>query len=386
MKEIWISAGEASGDLHGSALAEQLRLLQPGCRLRGLGGPLMAKAGVDLIYDPTALSTVGFLESLRVTPVLHRLLQRVGGLLESAHPDVLVVIDFPGFNIPLAELAHARHVPVVYYLPPTAWLWGEGRAQRVAQACARVLCALPVEEEVYRRAGARTRWVGHPLVDRVQRAPTVQQAREQLGVVEGEAVFALLPGSRQREVEELLPAQLQAAQLISAQLPQARFFLPLAVTIPQELVHRLVDAVPIRVTLLPGPEGVYPALRASEAAVVASGTATLEATLLGTPAVIVYKTSLSTFWIGRRLLHLQQIGLPNLLAGRPILPELLQGDVKGERIAEWLLRYHQDQKLRQATQTALAEVGATLGSPGAVVRAAREILQVMAEKDETASE
>jgi lipid-A-disaccharide synthase len=378
---IWVSAGEASGDRHGAALVAALRELRPELRFAGLGGPAMRQSGMEILYDPTSLSTVGFLESLRATAPLRRVLQRLSVLLETSQPDLAVLIDFPGFNLRLAEMLHQRGVPVVYYLPPTAWLWGEGRAQQVSRNCVQVLCGLPVEIPVYEKAGAAVRLVGHPVLDYTANAPSREEARRQLNVAGDVPCFALLPGSRTQELDELLSPLVKAASLLQRELPSACFLLPAAPTLDSKRIQEQADRLsPGTVRVLPGPEWTYPILRAADAAAVASGTATLEAASLGTPMVVVYRTSLSTYLIGRKLLHLHHVGMPNLLAGEEIVPELLQNRVTAENVAQHLLGLYRDAAVRQEMQSALARVVGQLGTPGVAARAARAVLEILEQK------
>lgn len=378
MPAIWLSAGEASGDRHAAALVQALQKLRPGLRFAGLGGPLMRKAGVEIIYDPTSISTVGFLESLRASPLLRRVLQRLGALLEQAPPALAVLVDFPGFNLRLAEMLHERQVPAVYYFPPTAWLWGAGRAQQVARTTRAVLSVLPPEVPVYEQAGARVIPVGHPVIDYVSSAPGREEARARLGIPPDAPCFALLPGSRRQEIDELLSPLLRAAALIRERLPGSHFLLPAAPSLDHEdLAGRVRRESPALVQVLPGEEWVYTVLRASDLALAASGTVTLEAACLGTPMIVIYRTSFSTYLIGRRWLHLRLIALPNLLAGREIVPELLQNQVTAENIAGLAIELYLDPERRRRMQSELAAVRAGLGAPGAVERAARAVLSVL---------
>lgn len=375
---IWVSAGEASGDRHGAALVAALRALCPELHFAGLGGPAMRQCGVEIVYDPTPLSTVGFLESLRASAPLRRVLQKLTVLWESHRPDLAVLIDFPGFNLRLAEMLHQRRVPVVYYLPPTAWLWGEGRALQVARNCIRVLCALPVEVPVYEKAGAAARLVGHPILDYTSGAPSREKARQKLNLDPETPCFALLPGSRPQELDELLPPLVKAASLVRRELPSACFLLPAAPTLEEKVIKERAERLsPGIVRVLPGSQWMYTILRAADGAAVASGTATLEAAVLGTPMVIVYRTSLSTYLIGRKLLHLRYVGMPNILAGEEIVPELLQHQVTAENIAEHLLRFYRDAELRQRMQSALARVVRQLGTPGVAARAAQAVWEIL---------
>ncbi|MFS8544318.1 MAG: lipid-A-disaccharide synthase, partial [Limnochordales bacterium] len=239
MTRLLLSAGEASGDVHGADLARALAAQAPGVQLFGMGGPMMAAAGVELLYNPTSLSTVGFLEALKSVRVLRRVLARLSAAMDERRPDGVVCIDFPGFNLRLAALAHRKGIPVLYYFSPSAWAWGRGRAAQLARLGATILAVFPFEAEVYRAAGAPVVFVGHPLVDRVRPSAGREDIRAELGVPPGGTLVALLPGSRRQELESLLPAMLAAARIIRDQRPGARFVLPMAYTLAADEVQRM---------------------------------------------------------------------------------------------------------------------------------------------------
>lgn len=396
-RRIMMVAGEASGDMHGAALARALRSQDPSVRLYGLGGSMMRREGVRLLFDPTRLGTVGWSESLRRYPVLQRLFLKVCGVLERTAPDCLVLIDYPGFNMRLAEVAHRLGILAVYYFSPTAWAYGRGRAERVARSVRKVCSVFPFEADVYREAGADVEYVGHPLLDLVAegwRSPAELAAkRAELGLEERGAgeepgyrgqegsdnpVIALLPGSREQEVRALLPVMLEAARTFQAEVPGAVYLLPLASSLAGteagQFVEERVAAAGLPFRLLPG-ESLL-ALQLSDQAWIASGTATLEAALARVPHILLYRVSASTYWIGRMLVRIPYIGLPNIVAGRRIIPELLQGEATPARLAREALRLHREPELRAAQLQGFEEVQARLGEPGVLPRAARVVLQV----------
>jgi len=378
--KVMLAAGDPSGDVYGGALAEALRTLRPGVRLLGLGGPRMREAGVRLLYDLSALSTVGVVEALRNLPLLKRLLGRLGDVMDSQRPDVLVLIDFPGFNLKLGELAHSKGIPVVFYFSPSAWAWGKDRARQVARIAARVCTVLPMEDEVYREAGANVTYVGHPLLDLVRVTGDGPSLRRELGLESAEPMVALLPGSRSQEVRHLLPVMIRAAQEVHRALPGARFAVAVAHTFRSEELERIARATGVAEGDPAWPlwiEGrTYDVLAAAHVAVVASGTATLEGALLGTPLVVVYKVAPSTYALGKMLVKVPFLALPNLIAGRKVVPELLQSDASPTRIAEEVVALWKDPEARQAMVEAYGEIRARLGGPGATMRAAQVVLEV----------
>lgn len=371
MTRLLLSAGEASGDVHGADLARALAAQAPGVQLFGMGGPMMAAAGVELLYNPTSLSTVGFLEALKSVRVLRRVLARLSAAMDERRPDGVVCIDFPGFNLRLAALAHRKGIPVLYYFSPSAWAWGRGRAAQLARLGATILAVFPFEAEVYRAAGAPVVFVGHPLVDRVRPSAGREDIRAELGVPPGGTLVALLPGSRRQELESLLPAMLAAARIIRDQRPSARFVLPMAYTLAADEVQRMVQASGVPVTVMAG--RAYDVLHAADGALISMGTATLEAALLGVPHVACYRVSRITYKLVQLLVHVRHFAMPNIILGRAAVPELIQDQVTGENLARELLALLAPERAA-ALRAELAQVRAQLGEGGAVARAAAAVL------------
>ncbi|MGE5588923.1 MAG: lipid-A-disaccharide synthase [Clostridia bacterium] len=375
-------AGEASGDVYGGRLAEKLKVLRPDVDLYGLGGRFMQAAGVRLLFNPTSLSAVGFAEALRSALALRGVLAEARRALSSERPSCLVLIDFPEFNMRLAGAAARLGVRSVYLFAPTAWAWRRGRARRVARTVTKVASVFPLEAEVYREAGASVEFVGHPLLDLVSPAGPAdrQAARMQLGFGPGldadatATIVGLLPGSRAQEIRLLLPPMLEGAARIVEARPGVGFVLPLAETVPDDAVREAVaeSGLPIRVVR----GQAQRCMAAADALVVASGTATLEATIVGTPMVVVYRVSRSTAALGRLLVKIPYISWPNILAGQRIVPELLQDEASGEAVARETLRLLDDPAWAGAMTEGLAKARAALGSPGALERAARLVIEV----------
>lgn len=371
---VFLLAGEASGDVHAAHLAEALRRLAPEVELVGCGGPRMAQAGVRVVVDTSGWAVVGYLEAYLRIPAFALRFRRVLRLLRAERPDVVVLVDFPGFNVFVAR-AVCRQVPTVYYFPPMAYGRSKSRAQVLARLPVRVLATLPFEYEAYRAAGADVVFVGHPVVDTAHPERTREQLWQELGLRPGVPLVALLPGSRDQEVRGLLPVQLAAYRL----LRDRGVDLQAAVAVASGPLEGRVRKVLRRHRLdLPAPVGrTYDLLAHADAAVVASGTATLEAAVLGTPCVVVYRVSRATEWIARKVVTVPWVSLPNLLAGRPLLPELLQEDCRPERVAEELLRWLQAPSLVHGLRAQLRAVAGTLGPPGAVNRAAQEVVDLL---------
>jgi lipid-A-disaccharide synthase len=372
--DVMIVAGEASGDLHGATLARHLRRLAPATSLVGMGGPRMAEAGVHLLVDASRLAVVGVAEALGRLPGLYGAYRRLVGRLVERPPRAVVLIDFPEFNLRLARAAGRRGVPIVYFIPPQVWAWRPGRTRLLARLVTRVLAVFPFEVSLYESAGAPVVFVGHPLLDALASAPGREDARAAVGAGAGTPLVGLLPGSRREEVERLLPEMARAAALVRGRHPAAEFLLGLAPTVDREAVDRILGVAPVKVTVLEG--GAHQVMAAADLLLVASGTATLEGALLGTPMVVCYRVGRTAEWMGRLLIRIPWISLVNILSGRPVVPELLQSEATGARIAEEALRLLGSAEAREAQRRAFAEIRGRLGSPGVGERAAREVLAV----------
>ena len=374
MLKVMFSAGEASGDLHGASVAKALKELAPDVRMFGMGGRHMAEAGVEIVYDIADLGVIGIVEVVKNLPRLFRLRDMLGEVMDRERPDVLVVIDYPGFNTRLAKVAKAKNIPIVSYISPSAWAWGKGRAKETAEIVTKVAAIFPFEADVYREAGADVVFVGHPLLDIVKPSMSREQAYSYFGADPDRPVLLLLPGSRKQEIENLLPVMLDAAVQITAKLPQCQFFLPVASTIPESMLNTLIQGRGLDIKFTH--DKTYDLMSIANVAIAASGTVTLEAALLNLPSVIIYKVNSLTYFLGKLLVKIPHIGLPNIVAGRKILPELLQNGANSEAITAEVLPLLTDGQIRQTVMTDLAVVREKLGSGGAVQRVAAVVLAV----------
>src|SRR5438093_2969370 len=374
---IMLSAGEASGDLHGSTLCRALMDLHPGVRLFGMGGRRMAAAGMEVIADPTGEAVVGTSEALGRIPELYRAYRGLVTRLRDERPRALVVIDFPEFNLRLARQARLAGVPVLYFIPPQLWAWRRGRIRQMGRRVSRVLAVLPFERELYERAGVPVEFVGHPLLDVLPLDLARDEARRRLGLDPSEAVVGLLPGSRRQEVTRLLPPMLAAARRLTSARAAGRFVLGLAPTVDRAAVEQLLRQAEAadapRVEVLEG--RTYEVMAGADVVLIASGTATLEAALLGVPMVVCYGVSRITEALVRLLVRVPWCSLPNIVAGRPIVPEILQDEVTGQRLTSEVLRLLDDPVAATAQRTAFKDLRARLGEPGVARRAATSVLQ-----------
>jgi len=374
MSKIMISVGEASGDLHGASVAHALRAIQPDIKLFGMGGQGMRAAGVDIVYDIADLGVIGIVEIIKNLPKLFKIRDGLAQLMDKECPDVLVIIDYHGFNIRLAKIAKSKGIPVISYICPKVWAWGRGRAKEVAETVEKVAAIFPFEVDVYREAGANVTFVGHPLLDIVKTTMSKAEAHAYFGASAGQPLVMLLPGSRKQEIVNLLPVMLEAAVKIREKVPNCQFFLPVASTISREMLHHIINQYNITVVLTEN--YTYDLMNIADMAIATSGTVTLEASILKLPTVIIYKVATLTYLIAKIVVKIPYISLPNIIAGRKIVPELVQDAASGENIAKEAVDILTDSKVRTQMLLDLDEMCQKLGPPGAVERVAHEILAV----------
>lgn len=379
---ILVVAGEASGDLYGSLVMQAMAGSGRSVEFTGIGGPSMRSAGLRALGDAGALGVTGFLEVLGSARAIWRAYREACGILASpaARPDLVLLIDYPDFNLRLAKKARRAGVPVLYFVSPQVWAWRKGRVRQIAGVIDRMLVILPFEEEIYRRAGVPVEFVGHPLLDLVRPERTRDQALRPLGLDPKRPVLALLPGSRSNELRAHLPAMLGAARLLRDEFRDLQFLVPVAPTLDAEGIKAMIGgffasgAAADRSGDGAGwalvHEHRYDAVAACDAAVVASGTATLETALLGVPMVIVYRVNALTYALARVLSDVPHIGMPNLIAGERVAPELVQADCRPERIVQEIRRILTDPRAAETIRRGLAGVRSRLGRPGAIERVA----------------
>lgn len=390
MPKIMIVAGEVSGDMQAARVIRALEERTGGLSFVGMGGEEMRKAGVKIVFDPTQLSTIGFVEAIKHLRKFYDLLGMLSRVIDEEKPDLLFLVDYSAFNMKMAKIGRRKGVPVVNYFSPSAWVWGRWRAKKMARYGAKIAAVFPMEEQVYREAGADVTFVGHPLLDFVRPEMDGAEFRRMIGVGADVPLIGLLPGSRRGEITSLLPPMLEAARLIRAQLPKVAFVLPVASPALKELIMSVVrsvgktgaegvDAGAANVPLVFSEGHAYEVMANSEMILCASGTATLEAACIGAPMVIVYQTSKSTYRLANILANVDFAGLPNIIAGREIVPELMQGDVTGANIAGRALAVLTNPQAQETMRAELQKVQQALGATGAVGRVADLILQTLHE-------
>ena len=368
---IVIVTGEASGDLHGANLAKAMMALNPQVELVGIGGAAMRAAGVNLVPGVPQLDIMGLIGLSAIRAMVQRVLA-IRRVLKSEAWDLVVLIDNPGLNFHFARVAKAAGRRVLYYIAPQVWAWRPGRMKWIQRRVDHVVVILPFELELYRRAGVPCTFVGHPLLDVV--APQYDRAklRRQFGLNESGLVVGLLPGSRVGEVEMLLPVLLEAAEQLVAAEPGTQFILAQASSIDDNLLQPLLRRS--RVSVCVAHEQSSEVMALSDVLLIASGTASLQAALVGTPMVLLYKTTPMTYRLARWLINVPWIGLVNLVAGRSVVPELIQDEATAERLSQEVLHLLCNPLVYDGMKEGLRQVRESLGEPGASRRAAQVAL------------
>ncbi|MFH0728974.1 MAG: lipid-A-disaccharide synthase [Pseudomonadota bacterium] len=368
-----IIAGEASGDQHGAKVVRALRELAPDLFFFGIGGQALRAAGVQIFFDAAQLAVVGITEIFAKLPHLIKGMSAAKRLLKTVKPDLLLLIDFPDFNLNIAAAAKKHNIPVLYYISPQIWAWRSGRVKKIRDRVNHMAVILPFEAVFYERHGVPVSFVGHPLLDDFPFASTAPGAP----LSAGEGIVGLLPGSRDREVARLLPDMLAAIPLLRRQIPNIRFIVSLSPSVKRSFLESILAAHCPKPDIEIEAKGVHTVLAKSTLVVAASGTVTLEAAMAGCPMVIIYKVSPLSYLLGRMLVRVNFMGLANLIAGKRICPELLQQQVSGAGIAETVASMLHDPTGMAECRGELLNVKARLGNPGASRRVAQIALSLM---------
>ena len=373
--EIFIVAGEPSGDLIGSLLVNRLLKLDPELKISGIGGDQMEKAGAEIVTNIVRdLAIIGFVEVVTKFPQIRRLFYGTIAELKRRRPKVLVLIDYPGFNLRLAEAAHGLGITVVYYVIPQVWAWHASRIHKIRKYVDRALVIFPFEEALLKKAGAKVDHVGHPLMDIMIVTMDRDEVYREFKFDPSKKLIGLLPGSREREVDALLPVMLEAAEKIQAKMPDVQFVLPRASTVSRGKIDRYLEASSVDVRVIDSFR--YNVRSAMDFAIVASGTATLETGLLLCPMVIVYRMAYPTWFIAKMLVKIPFAGLINIVAGDGVVPELLQDQCTAENMAYHVLRILGDPREVEKVKYQLSRVKEKLGGAGASLRAAEKVLEL----------
>ena len=373
--ELLVVAGEASGDLHASDVLRELRRRAPGLHAFGMGGERLAGVGLERLFDAHEISVMGFAE---VWPRLPRIWRVYRALVEAARvrrPAAALLVDVPDFNLRLARRLKALGIPVVFYVSPTVWAWRRYRVRQIARNVDRMLCILPFEEDFYRAHGIRARYVGSPVAEQVPAPAEPEVFRRALGLDPDRPTLAVLPGSRPSELQRLLPPLVESAALLAKEQPRLQIVVPVAPGIRAEGVEQAFSAAGLQPLLVAGRAAEV--VGAADVAVVASGTATLETALMLRPMVVVYRMSALSWVVGRLLVKVAFVSLVNLLSGRRLVPELLQGALRPQAVAEEVRRLWAPGAAREAQLEGFRSLRAQLGSGPTASHVADEVLDVM---------
>lgn len=367
MPRIYVSAGETSGDLHAGRLVGELLARSPDAEVFGMGGPLMEAAGCRITQSIEKMAVMGFAEVLWRLPYLRGVYKRTLKMLSGGRPDVAVLVDYPGYHLPLARELKGLGIPVVLYIAPQVWAWKPGRAKTVADVATKLLVIFEFELPIFREAGADVEWVGHPLLDEVDPDAPGGAAREALGLEPDRPLIALLPGMRAQVLKRLLPIFMETAREVRAMKPEVACAIgtPDGAPLPgrHAAAHEIAPAVK-----------THDLLRDATAGLFASGTVTLEAALLGCPGVVGYRMGRLNYFVGKRVVRCEHIALANIVLGARVYPELIQHDLRPPAAAAEILRLVTDPGRREDVRARLREVRARLGSAGASGRAADAVL------------
>jgi lipid-A-disaccharide synthase len=377
-KKILLVAGEVSGDLHGSHLVGAVHRIDPEVQFFGVGGEGLEREGMRILYRAQSLSVVGITEVFVKLRTILKTLQGLKASLKREKPNLVILIDFPDFNLRLARIAHRRGIPILYYISPQVWAWRPNRVKLIARLVRKMVVFFSFEVPLYEAAGVDVEWVGHPLLDMVKPTLSKERAFQQFGLDPKRRTIALLPGSRSHEIERHLPPLLASAHLLQKEIPDLQFILPLAPGTPEPILSSCLKPISVPIKVVEG--FTYDAMNLSELLIAASGTVTLEGAILRKPMIIIYKVSFFSYWVGRALIRLDHIGLVNLVAEKGIAPELIQKDANPQRIADEALRILRDPLLNRKMTESMGEVRQKLGEPGAAQRAAQIVVSLLHEQ------
>lgn len=370
-KKILIVSGEPSGDLHASNLVRDIKKLNPNIDFFGMGGSLSKKSGVDIVFDISQLALVGLWEVLKNIFIVKRAFDAVLARVDSEKTDLAILVDYPGFNLRLAKALHKRSIPVIYYISPQVWAWGRDRVNIIKKHVKKIIVFFKFEEELYRTYDIDAEFIGHPLLDIVNTSSGRMDILKKYNLSDDKTTLALLPGSRPLEVNILLPIMVSAAKALSEKLKNIQFVIAKHPDLPAKFYEDAVKDSSLDIRIADGE--AYNVLAVADLAIVASGTATLESAITGTPLIIVYKASLLTYLLYKIVIRTPFLGLVNIIAGKEVAPELLQFDATAENIASKAMEMLSDKNRLQSIREDLKAIKDSLGKSGASERAAKII-------------
>lgn len=367
---ILVVAGEASGDLHGAGVIRELKESDPGCMIYGIGGDKMQNAGMELVYHIRELSFMGFWEVLQHLPLIRSVEKTLEVLLKVRKPDVVLLIDYPGFNLRFARLVKQTGIPVAYYISPQVWAWHRSRVRKMKGLIDKMFVVFPFEVPIYQKEQINVEFVGHPILEVMNHVQDRPEFLKRYSLDQARPILGLFPGSRRQEIERIFPVMLGAARLLHSEFG-VQTIVGAASALEFEFIKSFIRGdFPVQVIQ----HATYDVMKNSTVALVTSGTATLETGYLQTPMIVVYKTSALTYLLGRLLVRIKNIGLVNIVAGRRVVPELLQWHATPQNLAARAADLLGDERMRQKISDDLGIVREKLGSPGASTRVAHAVL------------
>jgi lipid-A-disaccharide synthase len=370
-----IVAGEESGDIHGSSLVRSLKEIYPASQFSGMGGNKMRGEGVETFFDIDKMGAVGLIEVIGEIPHHLKVYRKLAAEISSGKYDSVVLIDYPTLNMRLAKQAARVSLPVFYFISPQIWAWRKGRIKDIKKCVTKMFVVLPFEEAMYLEEGVDAEFLGHPFSDQVQPTMSREEAFMEWDLRAELKTIGLLPGSRKKEVESLLDCMMKAAEQIKGKLPDCQFILPIADSIDPDSIRQQLGSNPLKIRTVMGKS--HEVMNCADFLIIASGSATLEAGILGCPMVIVYKLNPITYWIARRLVKTPFIGLVNIVAGEGVVPELLQDEVTPENISRAALKVLQDPAIHYEITSRLLKIRETLGEPGVMRRVAESMAKTL---------
>jgi lipid-A-disaccharide synthase len=379
MNDILIIAGERSGDLHGAGLVRELLKLEPGLSFFGIGGPRMREAGVETEFDISQMAIIGFLEVVKRLPFIRNAIRRIETLIDDRKPSLVILIDYPGFNLKIAKIAHDKGIRVLYYISPQVWAWGEKRIPKIAQLVDHMAVILEFERELYRNHNVSVTFVGHPLLEVIHISLSREEFLQKYDLDGKAPILALFPGSREQEIHRLLPEMMKSAQYFVRMNPGSQVALSVSENLPLEIYDKCPSGIPARMV-----RDTYELMKYSTVMMVASGTATLESAIIGTPFVLVYRVSPLNYMVAKRLVKVKNICLANIVAGREVVPEFVQRDFNPKRVADMLHKFLHDSGSREELLEGFDDIRRKLGTAGANARVAELAVSLMKDHAEKA--
>lgn len=368
-------AGEASGDLHGSHLVKEMLSLDPSLQFYGVGGEKMRNEGVELIADSKEMAVVGITEVLLKLKRICQIYRKLKNSLAANSPSLVILIDYPDFNLRFAREAKKKNIPIVYYISPQVWAWRKGRIKKIGRLIKKMIVIFPFEKKFYEEAKIDVDFVGHPLLDSIRSQFSREEAFQKFSLTAGVTTIGLLPGSRMNEIKRHLPPMVEAISSISKQINPVQFIIPVAPGLDWGEVQNLVGSKRENIRVVEN--NIYDVMRISDVVIVASGTATIEAAIMGAPMIVVYRVSPFTYLLGKMLIKVKNIGMVNIIAGKTVVPELIQKDVTPEKITSTVAQILNNPSKQEEMKKELSSVKEKIGNPGASFRAAQIIINLL---------